>query len=43
MPLYEHIISIQTMEQISNVSFGELINGNMADKREYMKKNYTFL
>lgn len=40
MPLYEHIISIQTMEQISNVSFGELINGNMADKREYMK-NYT--
>ncbi|WP_246552206.1 uroporphyrinogen decarboxylase family protein [Vallitalea pronyensis] len=40
MPLYEHIISIETMEQITHTSFGPLINGDLADKREFMK-HYT--
>ena len=40
MPLYEHIISHEVMEQILNKPFGELINGNLSDKREFMK-NYT--
>ncbi|GKX29807.1 hypothetical protein SH1V18_22870 [Vallitalea longa] len=37
MPLYEHIISDERMEKILNKKFVDLINGNQADKREYMK------
>ncbi|QUH27906.1 uroporphyrinogen decarboxylase family protein [Vallitalea guaymasensis] len=40
MPLYEHIISDERMEKILNKEFVELLNGNIADKREYMR-NYT--
>jgi uroporphyrinogen decarboxylase len=32
LPIYEHIISPKIMEQIINVSFAELINGNLADE-----------
>ena len=39
MPLYEHIISEKVMEEILNKEFAELINGNLNDKREYIRNS----
>lgn len=42
MPLYEHIISEKVMEEILNKEFAELINGNLNDKREYIRNYVSF-
>jgi uroporphyrinogen decarboxylase len=41
MPLYEHIISEKIMEQILGRKFAILKNGDLKDKKEYLK-NYVY-
>ncbi len=40
LPLYEHIISVGTMERISGNAFAGLANGDDADRHEFMR-NYA--
>lgn len=37
IPLYEHIICTEVMEEILGVSFGDLLNGAWADQREFFR------
>lgn len=41
-PLYEHLIGIGSMERITGRPFGALANGDLADKREFMRHYATF-
>lgn len=40
MPLYEHIICVEIMEKIMSKDFGNLMKGNLTDKKEFFR-NYT--
>lgn len=42
IPLYEHLICTQIMEQITNDSFGQLWSGNQADKLEFFRRYCNF-
>lgn len=42
VPLYEHVISDKVMEDILNIKFQNLYNGNKADKREYFRNYNNF-
>jgi len=42
MPIYEHVISIGTMEKIMNKKFAGLANGNHSDKKEFFKNHNEF-
>jgi len=42
LPLYEHNISISTMEKVMNVSFAELINGDERDLNEFFHHYCNF-
>lgn len=42
VPLYEHIIAPQVMEQVTGKSFSPLIDGDKADKTEYFKHYCAF-
>lgn len=41
-PLYEHIISTEVMEQILGVQFGDLINGDDAEKKKHFEHYCNF-
>ncbi len=42
MPLYEHAISEEVMEDIMNVKFAELYKGSRDDKREFFRQYNSF-
>lgn len=42
LPLYEHIINIGFMEKVLNKSFGDLLNGDYNDKKEFLKTYCSF-
>lgn len=42
LPLYEHIISEKVMERILNRSFAELVNGDITDRRQYIREYIGF-
>jgi uroporphyrinogen decarboxylase len=42
LPIYEHIISSAIMEQILDVRFAELIEGDSADQEEYFRQYCRF-
>lgn len=42
LPLYEHIISEEIMEQIVGVKFAEYANGNLDEKREFIRHYCNF-
>ena len=42
IPLYEHIISVGKMEEITNDCFGGLWNGDRADKVEFFRRYCNF-
>ena len=42
LPLYEHIISVSVMETMTGSSFGELIRGDAADRREFFTRFCRF-
>lgn len=37
LPLYEHLISVGTMEKITGEKFGGLLDGNFEDKKEFFR------
>ena len=42
LPLYEHIISEKVMEKILNKNFAELKEGDLSEKREYIRTYISF-
>ena len=42
IPLYEHIICTEIMEEILGISFGDLFNGDRADRREFFRYYVEF-
>jgi uroporphyrinogen decarboxylase len=37
LPLYEHIVSVEIMEKILNVKFGDLLDGDLTDQQEFFR------
>jgi uroporphyrinogen decarboxylase len=42
LPLYEHVVSPAIMEQMMNIRFAELEEGNTRDHTEYFRRNCRF-
>ncbi|MEI6132294.1 MAG: uroporphyrinogen decarboxylase family protein [Bacillota bacterium] len=42
LPLYEHIISTEVMEEITNSKFADLIEGDAAEKNEFFRNYCSF-
>jgi len=42
LPLYEHIISVEVMEEITDSKFADLLQGDKADKNEFFKHYCSF-